>query len=246
MTVNDPKLWKTGWENEVNWQELQEAVTDLALAGHQDAPAEALRRLCDGEWIAQGNWNWKAWFGAVFTTQRDELITADRWKGLRDGIARGLLPWDSGALLPMLGNEFIFGRDLPNQERVSWFWRHSRFETALLTGPNREEWFSAVDIYVCEPPPPFEPEEAQSPLTAEPTASISSKGGRPPIWDWEAAALVIAGRYFVDVWKPANVAEVVRALQDWASENGQDLPDATAKPHAKRIFEAIQRWENAP
>ena len=76
--------------------------------------------------------------------------------------------------------------------------------------------------------------------------SPSPTGGRPPKWDWTEATLAMAGRCYVEGWKPATVAEVVRAMQEWATDNDQDLPDATARPHAKRMFEAFKAWNEAP
>lgn len=219
---------------------LKDAVADLAFQGHFDAPAEALRRLCLGEWRAHGDWIWQAWMGEPYSIRRNGEIPVEKWEVLRQAQATGLTDLKEGECLPRFSDESNFPdhRHI-TREFAAWFWSESMFETALLIGPDREERFAAINIEICEPQqttPPVETSGSEPP----------NKGGRPPIWDWEAAALAMAGLYFVDVWKPANVADVVRALQDWASEGGQDLPDATARPHAKQIFEAIQRWENAP
>lgn len=224
--------------NGVGWRPLSEAVTELAFDGHPDAPTEALRKLCEGEWMAYGKWTWWAWAGAIFQSERTDTIPTERWRGLEAARNRGLDGWKDGRPLPTFANGYSFKSELPHWETAKWDWATNSFTTALLIEPEREECFCAFDIDV------WPVQKTEHPPV--PPSAPSNEGGRPPKWDWEAAALAMAGRHFVDVWKPATVAEVVRALQDWASDNGQDLPDATAKPHAKRIFEAIQRWEKAP
>ena len=220
-----------------DWRPLGEAVTDLALEGHLDAPTEALRRLSAGEWTAQGEWRWVAWLGACFDTEREGLIPRDRWIGLRDGLARGLNAMPGGEPLPIFSNGYTFDRELPHFELAEWSWQYDRFETALVMGPGREEWFSAVSINVWG--------RASSVLLQEvPAVAVPSKGGRPPTWDWEAAALAMSGRFYLGDLKPQTIADVVRALQEWASSGGgPDMSDAAARPHAKRILEAFRGWE---
>lgn len=219
------------------FQRLNDAVTDLAFQGCSDAPDEAIRRLCAGEWVAEARLSWRVWAGTSYQKDQRGLVPVERWQGLRDAMARKLdLPWGDSEPLPNLCDRTIFADGLPDAERAEWDWRNCRFETALLIAPGREEWFSAIDIQVG-----FAPSAVASP-TASPAAKSPDKGGRPPFGDWEAAALKLAGLYFVGDLKPKTVADVIRALQDWADAEGKDLSEGTARPHAKVIFNAIRDW----
>ena len=237
-------------EAEPTWRALIDAVTALAFQGIPNAPGEALRRLCIGEWEARGEWGWTACGGVTYLTSENGLIPAKRLQALKDGLAKGLLGCDHDEIkwrlaseqsvrfsvpkpLPFLGS---LGPQAPNEEMAEWAWQEDRLETALLTETGQEEWFWAVSIEVCETP-------QTASLPAPRAITATNKGGRPPAADWEEAALVMAGRYYRGELKPATTAEVLRALQDWAAAGGLDLPDATARPHAKRIFDAFRAWE---
>ena len=224
------------------WLPLSEAVTKLALGGDRDAPAEALRSLCEGKWVAQGEWKWWAWAGEIYEAEGHGLIPAERWTSLQGGIDRGF----DGAPLPTFSNGWSFAANLPHFEIGRWNWRQNSFEYALLSEPDREDCFCVRDIFVWVSPPEKTSLPSEPALSSAPSSQASlavNKGGRPPVADWEAAALMMAGRYYRGELKPATVADVVRALQEWASESGNDLADATAKPHAKRIFDAFRAWE---
>ncbi|MBU4138297.1 MAG: hypothetical protein KJ690_17985 [Alphaproteobacteria bacterium] len=217
---------------------LGDAVTDLALQGCSDPPGEAIRRLCAGEWVAEAKLSWRVWAGTNYQKERRGIVPVKRWEGLRDALARKLdLPWGDSEPLPNLGDRTIFADELPDTECAVWDWKHRRFETALLIAPGREEWFSAIDIHVG-----FATSALPSP-SASPSAESPDRGGRPPLWDWEEAALEMAGRNFDGDLKPETIADVVRALQEWAGETGRSLSHSTAYPHAKRIFEAIRIWD---
>jgi hypothetical protein len=71
----------------------------------------------------------------------------------------------------------------------------------------------------------------------------SNGGGRPHALDWEVAALEMAGRYYCGDLKPNSIADVIRAIQQWAKLPDGGPPDPTVRPHAKRIFEAFKAWE---
>jgi hypothetical protein len=217
--------------------QLNDAVTDLAFQGFSDPPGEAIRRLCAGEWVAEAKLSWRVWAGTNYQRDQRGIVPVERWQGLRDALARKLdLPWGDSEPLPNLGDRTIFADELPDSEFAEWDWRHRRFETALLIAPGKEEWFSAIDIHVG-----FAPSAVPSP-TASPAAESPDKGGRPSFGDWEAAALKMAGLYFAGDLKPKTVADVIRALQDWADAEGKDLKEGTARPHAKAIFNAIRDW----
>lgn len=226
------------------WTSLSNAVGNLALTGSADPPGEALRLLCEGYWVATGSLKLRIWAGSQFSSDLADTITVERWQALREAIARGLDDdRNGGHELPALGNRRKFPDVIAvEREMASYIWQASCFATALLTSPGREEYFSAQDIQVAVASTLFDSIENPARVDS-PTAGQLSKGGRPPAADWEAGALAMAGRYYRGELKPATVADVVRALQEWASESGNDLADATAKPHAKRIFDAFRAWE---
>lgn len=235
-----PKDWKPYPKL---WTSLSNAVGNLALTGSADPPGEALRLLCEGYWVATGSLKLRIWAGSRFSSNQADTITVERWQALREAIARGLDDdLNGGHDLPALGDRRKFPDVVAvDREMASYIWQVSCFATALRTSPGREEYFSAQDIQVAVASTLFESENLAR-VDGSTTGALS-KGGRPPAADWEAGALAMAGRYYRGELKPATVADVVRALQEWASESGKDLADATAKPHAKRIFDAFRAWE---
>ena len=77
---------------------LQDAITGLAFQGHPNPADEALRMLCDGEWIADAMWRWWAWDTTTYQDERRDKIPAERWKHLADGLERDcrLRRWSNG------------------------------------------------------------------------------------------------------------------------------------------------------
>lgn len=231
-----------------DWDTLHAAVSALAFAGELDPPAEALRRLCEGEWLAGGDWELNVWAGAAYTKSCNEIIPSERWQALRDGLAKGLLdgPFEetNGKPLPIISDGRTFaGVSGIEREFVFWSWRQGAFETAYLTAPDREEHFSARNIHVTSVSGPASPTNFTGSRQKQLPGAALSMGGRPPAADWEAAALELAGRYYRGDFKPATIAEVARALHAWASEKEQTLSEATARTHAKTIYEAFRAWE---
>ena len=232
------------WVTLVPYEPLADAITDLALNGHPDAAAEALQRLCDGSWQASGHWKWWAWANAAYEKEGQSTIPPYRWQALQDGLVRGIdgnaFTLVTGKALPTFSNGYTFGHLFEfSHEEVVWFPQKSEFRTALVTGPDREEVFSAWQIEVVATPAICPP----TVTIAMPEGGPRNRGGRPPVVEWEAAALAMAERFYRGDFKPRNIADVVRGLQDWASEQGQDLAEATARPHAKRYFEAFKAWD---
>ncbi len=220
-----------------SWRPLREAVTSLAFDGHIDPPAEALRRLCEGEWIAHAGWKSDIWAGAAFSSRDIGILRREQWQGLKQALGRGLSLLEDGEPLPNFGE----GNAFPNvigvdREMAFWGWDTNSFCTALLTRPDREERFIAMEIFVREP----ELVEAPSAL---PEVTGTNWGGRPSAINWEIAALEMSGRYYRGDFKPATIADVARALHAWASEKGQVLSEATARTHAKTIFDALRAWD---
>lgn len=220
------------------WTPLPDVVATMAFMGNPDAPSEALRRLCEGQWASRGDWKYDACIDDVRLARRGSgPIGSERWIVLRDALARGLTFEGKGKRLPFLGDEIEFPEVQVKRERAHWSWDGALFETALLITAKNEERFVAVGIEICLKPPT--PSVPQVPLVKS-----RNLGGRPPTWDWEAAALAMAGQFYLGDLKPKTVADVVRALQDWASSGGApEMSDAAARPHAKRMFEAFRVWE---
>jgi hypothetical protein len=219
------------------FRRLNDAVTDLAFQGCSDPMGETIRRLCAGEWVAEAKLSWRVWAGTHYQKEQRDFVPIERWQGLRDALTRKLdLPWGDSEPLPNLGDRTIFADGLPGSECAEWDWRNCRFETALLTAPGREEWFSAIDIHVGLAP------SAPPSLSSSPAIDVPDKGGRPTKCDWEAAALEMARLCFIGDLKPKTVADVIRALQEWADQKGIDLSEGTARPHANAIFAVIGDW----
>lgn len=243
------RSWQPG---EPIWTPLSDAVTKLTFEGYPDAPAEALRRLCEAEWVALGSWEYDVWQGEEFSTELYGGIEAGDWEHLKVALARGLEEGgESGKPLPRFAAPSLFRREkavrnFPRSEMAAWRWRENQFEFAISMERQAEQRFVAREIIVTPaithwtPPALFRQLEASTPVAGR---SPTPTGGRPPTCDWVAAALAMSGRFYLGELKPKTIADVVRALQEWASESGIDLADATAKPHAKRIFDAFRAWE---
>lgn len=84
-------------------------------------------------------------------------------------------------------------------------------------------------------------------LTAfEQAPRATSKGGRPPLaFNDEMICAIWALIYQGDL-KPTRQSEVERAILDWASTNGQDLGETTARAKARVIFGALNREVKNP
>ena len=237
-----------------DWRPLADAVNALAFEGHFDAPLEALERLCGGEWVARGQWEWMADGAGFYHAFETGPIPAMRWKHLWEALAAGLsvvdhddIKWringglsirfKEGSPLPNLG----LLPTLPSEERADWAWRFGRMETALLMDSGREEWFSAVSIEVCEAP-----NDGQASPSPPLTKEVRNKGGRPATHDWEALLLAMAGRCYVEGWEPASPAAVIKAMQEWTSAQGLPEPSpSVARPKAKAFFDAFTAWQIA-
>lgn len=74
--------------------------------------------------------------------------------------------------------------------------------------------------------------------------SLGEKGGRPPVLNWELAALEMAGRFYRGDLKPRTIADVIRAIQQWADLPDGGPPDDTIRPHARAILQAFKSWES--
>jgi hypothetical protein len=222
------------------WTPLPDVVAAMAFKGHPDAPSEALRRLCEGQWASRGDWRYDACIDAVPLAGRGSgPIGSERWIVLRDALARGLTFEREGKRLRFLGDEIQFPEGQVKRERAQWGWDGAAFETALLITAKNEERFVAAGIEICIEP--LGPSVPQLPLVQS-----RNLGGRPPTWDWEALLLAMAGRCYVEGWAPASQAEVIKAMQEWTSEQGLPEPSpSVARPKARAFFEAFTAWQIA-
>jgi hypothetical protein len=68
-------------------------------------------------------------------------------------------------------------------------------------------------------------------------------GGRPPKWDWEAAAIdVIMVIYGGGVREPERQADVERLLHEWfINAVGEAAAESEIRRHAKKLFEGFQK-----
>ena len=111
------------------WYPLRDAVEKLAFEGHLDPSGEMLRRLCAGEWTAEGEWRWLAWAGDTYQQERYDTIPVERWRGLNDALERGLSFSGDGKSLPNFSDESRFAKGTPHEETAMWEWREGRFLT---------------------------------------------------------------------------------------------------------------------
>jgi hypothetical protein len=222
------------------WTPLPDVVATMAFLGDPDAPSEALRKLCEGQWASRGRWRYDACIDDVYLAGRGSgRIGSERWIVLRNALARGLTAEKEGKRLPFLGDEIEFPEIQVKRERAVWGWNSALFETALLITAKNEERFVAIDIEICIQP--LGPSVPQLPLVQS-----RNLGGRPPTWDWEALLLAMAGRCYVEGWAPASQAEVIKAMQEWTSEQGLPEPSpSVARPKAKAFFDAFTTWQIA-
>lgn len=223
-----------------SFKTLRDAVTELAFEGHVEAPTEALNRLSQGEWTAFGDWRRDTWAGAPFSAQGRGVIRREFWQGLKLAHERGLTTTHYGEPLPTFGSgDFFSTLGCFDRETAHWDWECGVALTALRNGLDGEEFFVATKILVrvgCE----------TAPVSESQTVGSANKGGRPATHDWEALLLAMAGRCYVEGWEPASPAAVIKAMQEWTSEQGLPEPSpSVARPKAKAFFDAFTAWQNA-
>lgn len=223
---------------------LSEAVTDLALEGDSKPADTILKLLAAGKLTADAIWRWRAYVRFEhYQKDVQTVIPTQRWQSLLQ-IKTEMestpfeVSYDPNVNLIELG--------MGETEQFTWEWRNSRFSYAVASEGdwpvNSEEWFSAEEIELLPP----EPGTAflTGAQTVSPALTIESNGGgRPTALDWEAAALEMAGRYYRGDLKPETIADVIRAIQEWAGGANGGPTDSTVRPHAKQIFEAFKSWE---
>ena len=221
---------------------LADLISELALNGHHHASNSVLTLLSGSKLSAIGDFKWLGFLGEHHQNEGRGEIPARRWQFLQKGLA---MPRDAWGAVPNVSLEVIslVRNDAQELPVADWNWRDSRFSTATAIGELFdddvfEEWFSAWEIEVY-------PSMPDADATNLPPASAfeANSGGRPPALDWEAAALEMAGRYYRGDLKPKSVADVIRAIQDWAGGANGEPPDTTVRPHAKLMYEAFKTWE---
>lgn len=225
------------------WEELREVVNRLALDGLSKPDMIVLDCLCRGELVARGNFHWRKFEeNKYFHMEKSkEKLPFQQWKNLSSTIEKlnEKYPHSHTNLflfLPKIG--------IDSCRVYEWEFAENRFNVASgrsdVPPPlSPEEWFSAWDIDIY---PTFVPSRnIKKTLPRSPPAP--NKGGRPPVADWEAAALEMAGRYYRGDLKPKTIAEVARALSSWLAEQDSHPSDSVVHTHAKRIFAAFRSWE---
>ena len=223
---------------------LSDTVNELAYSGDPRASDSALSLLSSGKLTATGHYRWRRFLGEHNQNDGQGVIPVRRLQVLQEGLA---MPRDRFGSLPKVNlNAMSFVYSESGEYPVAeWDWGNSRFSSATATGDlfendHCEEWFSAWKIEI------FPPKHDDVPvaLTTLSAPSVETNGGgRPTALDWEAAALEMAGRYYRGDLKPKSIADVTRAIQEWADGAHGGPSDSTVRPHANRIFEDFNTWE---
>lgn len=227
--------------------ELSLVINRLAMEGIVRPQNVVLSLLCQGELLANGDYRWRKYQGGNHF-QLEETgapIKAKQWQVLADLIEWERKELQSGAfllddvVLAKLGHESCYPYE--------WGFTHNRFDTSLCPPDTPfhdaayfEEWYSAWDIEVSPVCVGVDFPDSDT----EPVAPALNKGGRPPVADWELAALEIAGRYYRGDFKPQTIADVARELATWLGTQDLHPSDSVVRIHAKRIFDAFQIWES--
>jgi len=231
--------------------ELREAVNRLAMDGQPRPQAAILTLLCSGDLAAQGDQNWRKyqWNEEFQFSENEARISEKRWQILReimDDERQKLI--DDEWPLPFVK---LAKLGIPECPIYEWDFNQNRFSTASFRLEKStydpeylEESYSAQCVYIW--PKFIAKEHNANSENIEVSRAIETqvhRGGRPPIADWEAAALEMAGRYYRGDLKPGTIADVSRELASWLAERDIHPSDSTLRPHAKSIFDAFQVWE---
>jgi len=237
-----------------DWRSLNDAVNALAFDGHADPAGAFLQLLIDGTLIARGSYHWRACRnGDRFSQQTDGIISANRWRSLRDGL--GKRDWATG------GGITLDWLDITDARPGNWGWSKNEISFAQKSGDDflsnsySEEWFSAWNITVYCPPADFGSLESDtsSPVKDEDcqpdksaAATTGRSRGRPPRYDWEGAlAHVVAIANTPDGLETGlgAQAEIERLIADYFAQAGDDgdTPcESEIRKRASRVIKAIE------
>lgn len=136
-------------------------------------------------------------------------------------------------------------------EPTDSFWK-----TGDLTYMRRSEVSSHQEMTVSHFGVRFEPRgvrdiirNAAPPLAKAPPAKIRpgsqaapeitrNKGGAPRKEWWDDFWIATCGKIYEGDFKPKSQADLERAMLDWASTNGHDMSESSAKTAARKLFKA--------
>lgn len=96
--------------------------------------------------------------------------------------------------------------------------------------------FKAADIEKMTPPT----REPLAALSVPPTPPAVPRGGAPGKDFWEDMIIEIFRRSYLDNYQPQSQADVVRAMLDWASEQGHEASDSAVKTRARKVWPVIK------
>jgi len=227
---------------------LSEVLNRLAMEGIKNPDDAVLTLLRRGDLSAHSDYQWRKYqAGRYYQLEGSEApIKKERWQALADARSTFYLSDDfrpEQQVLKELG--------LGDCDAYDWQPLENRFCLAIQT-PNpqfpdmnsTEEWYSVWDIEVW---PRFadlyQDDELDSHIDArESSPPPTNKGGRPPIADWEAGALEMAGRHYRGDLKPNTIADVSRELAAWLAEQDIHPSESVLRAHSKAIFAAFQAW----
>lgn len=229
-------------------KDLSFVVSRLALEGLDRPDQAVLTLLCRGELVARGDYRWRKYqHGNCYQLEGEcEDLKPLQWQILANLIAEELRELaGEGWPNPLVDLDRLNIKECPVYE---WEFGSNRFSTAICPPETPtydatylEEWFTAWDINVW--PADLGTDRWDADSAPKSVVQDGNKGGRPPVADWELAALEMAGRYYRGDFKPQTIADVGRELASWLGKQDLHPSDSVVRIHAKRIFDAFHAWE---
>jgi hypothetical protein len=98
--------------------------------------------------------------------------------------------------------------------------------------------FNPDDINAIVAPHQAHQKSASEPVAPSETVATLNKGGAPRKEWWDDFWIAICGQIWEGDLKPNSQAELERVMLDWASQNGHDMSETSAKVAARKLFRA--------
>lgn len=229
------------------WISLIDALAVLAMLDEAKPLQRLMNLLQNGQITSVGDYEFRTYReGRHFQTQGTfEHIPAERWEALAKEIEK------TEPESVWLGHLYEAHPEAPAGELDL---NCNGFRLAQTTGEGifapsddySETWFSAWDVHVWE----LELKQVvwnsiPTPAPAPAGIDIANIGGRPPKANWERALIHLFGKIYRDGWKPENIQEVNRELQNWLVNEGVEVSDTASRDRARTLFRALKDWDSA-